>query len=130
MASIKGMALEGAKERIISDVLQWLIDRGLTRVMVTLSDKDPSEINALTKKFPSAKHQICYWHAIRYLRDRLTKDEAPGHYNPRTANKAFSFIDPTWAPGITRNGSEDELPATNILMENNEVSLQSVWQLH
>ena len=34
----------------------------------TMSDKDQSEINALTQVWPGAKHQLCLWHILRALK--------------------------------------------------------------
>jgi len=71
-------------------------------IKFTLSNKDPSEINACHISVPKAKHQLCYWHGIQYIEERLAKDKPPATYDPRTAHGVFEFIDPTWAPGVTR----------------------------
>jgi hypothetical protein len=72
-----------------------------------LSDKDLSEINAFCTKIPLAKHQLCYWHAIRYLEERLAENKPPAKYDPRNAYQIFEFIDPTWASGVTSGWLED-----------------------
>jgi len=72
-----------------------------------LSDKDPSEIEAFRGKLPGAKHQLCYWHGVRYIEERLGEDKPPTYYDPRKANLTFTFIDPTWAPGVTRGEVEE-----------------------
>ena len=74
--------------------------------MFTLSDKDPSEINACRLSVSQAKHQLCYWHGITYIEERLAKDKPPAAYDPRNAHAIFDFIDPTWAPGVTRGEVE------------------------
>jgi len=76
-------------------------------ITFTLSDKDVSEINAFRHCIPGAKHQLCYWHAVKYLETRLKEDTPPAAYDPRRAHDIFQFIDPTWAPGITRGWLED-----------------------
>lgn len=66
--------------------------------MFTLSDKDTSECGAV---FDKAKHQLCYWHAIHYLEERLGEDRPSAAYDGRRAKKFRDFIDPTWVPGVT-----------------------------
>jgi MULE transposase domain. len=65
-----GTAEEGAKERMLQDLLEYLKKR-CPNIMFTLSDKELSEINAFQVKLLQAKHQLCYWHAIRYIEERL-----------------------------------------------------------
>jgi hypothetical protein len=101
-----GGAATGAKERALQDVLQWVKVK-CPHVKFTLSDKDLSEINACSTIFDTAKHQLCYWHAIKYLEERLAEDKPPAAYDSRIAHQQHSFIDPTWAPGVT-NGHINE----------------------
>jgi hypothetical protein len=56
---------------------------------------------------PLAKHQLCYWHGIKYLQERLAEDKPPAKYDPRTAHAVFDLIDPTWAPGVTSGWVEE-----------------------
>jgi MULE transposase domain len=100
-AMTDGSATEHAKQRMLAESLTWLVKR-CPNIVFTHSDKDPSEINACRQEIPRAKHQLCYYHAITYIEERLTEDKPPAAYDPRKANKSFSFIDPTWAPGVTR----------------------------
>ncbi|KIJ52266.1 hypothetical protein M422DRAFT_156470 [Sphaerobolus stellatus SS14] len=95
-------ATTGAKDRALQDVLGWLKVK-CPKIKFTLSDKDASEINACSAVFPDAKHQLCYWHAIRYLKGRLAEDKPPAAYDGRHAHKIHSFIDPTWVPGVTNS---------------------------
>jgi hypothetical protein len=88
-----------AKDRLLVQVLEWIKMR-CPNIMFTLSDKDTSEINACRTVLTDAKHQLCYWHAIRYLEQRLANDKVPKPYDGRKAHKLFDFIDPTWAPGV------------------------------
>jgi hypothetical protein len=76
-------------------------------IIFALSDKDTTEINAVHVKLPNAKHQLCYWHAIQYLEERLADDKLPAKYNSRIAHCVCPFINPTWAPGITLGWLED-----------------------
>ena len=101
-----GTAVTGAKDRALQDVLRWLKPQ-TPNVKFTLSDKDVSEINAFAAVFNTAKHQLCYWHAIRYLEQRLSENSPPAAYDGRCAHKIFDFIDPTWAPGVTQGTFEE-----------------------
>jgi hypothetical protein len=101
-----GSAKSGAKQRILIEALTEL-GMFCPNIKFTLSNKDPSEINACHISVPKAKHQLCYWHGIQYIEERLAKDKPPATYDPRTAHGVFEFIDPTWAPGVTR-GDVDE----------------------
>ena len=77
----------------------------------TLTDKDWSEINAMQLVWPSAKHQLCFWHALRALKQRLAKlAERPGAYNAEEAHNEFEFIDPTFLPVAQQTGSPIDPP--------------------
>ncbi|KAJ7914536.1 hypothetical protein B0H13DRAFT_2232112 [Mycena leptocephala] len=89
-----GDAAEGAKTRMLSDVLGYISER-CPNIMFTLSDKEPAEINACRAKIVRAKNQLCYWHAITYIEERLGENKPPARYDPRKAHKIFDFIDPT-----------------------------------
>ena len=54
-----------------------------------------------------AKHQLCYWHEMKYIEERLTDNRPPAAYDPRKAHKMFESIDPTWAPGVTSGWLEE-----------------------
>lgn len=104
---------------MLQSVLKYISKR-CPNISVAHSDKDLSEINVIRVTIPRAKHQLCYWHAIKYLEERLAEDKPPARYDPRTAHQIHSFIDPTWAPGVTsglveegvyNDGTEGELSA-------------------
>lgn len=101
-----GEAAVSAKEHLLRDFIGWISER-CPNITFTLSDKDTAEINAFRTKLPNAKHQLCYWHAIRYLEERLSQDKPPAKYDPRIPHRRFKFIDPTWAPGVTSGWLED-----------------------
>lgn len=100
-----GTAKRGAKMWLLVDFLEFFRER-CPRIIFTLTDKERAEIDAFRKVWPDAKHQCCYWHAIRYLETRLAEDKPPGPYDPRDASRAFSFIDPTWAPGVVAKAED------------------------
>lgn len=125
-ASTSGTAARGAKDRMLQDFIGWVSGR-CPNIMFTLSDKDTSEINAFRTKLPKAKHQLCYWHAIRYLEERLAEDKPPAHYDPRIAHHAFNFIDPTWAPGVTSGWVEEGVHESDMPpCQNREAQPQAV----
>ena len=64
----------------------------------TLSDKDQSEINALREVWPQAKHQLCFWHVLRAIKQRLSQNENPGLYNALEAKGTFQEIDLAFVP--------------------------------
>ena len=65
----------------------------------TLTDKDWSEINAMQATWPYAKHQLCFWHGLRALKQRLAKNkEHPSYYDVNEALNEFSFIKTTFVP--------------------------------
>jgi len=64
-----------------------------------LSDKNFSEINVYSNVFPSAKHQLCFWHCLRAVKKRLTVSHLqPGFYNIRQAENEFQFIEKYFLP--------------------------------
>jgi hypothetical protein len=77
------------------------VDEYCPKIAAIHLDKDPTELSAIHVVFPNARSQLCYWHAIQYLKKRLAEDKPPAKYDPRIAHKEFTFVDPTWAPGIT-----------------------------
>ncbi|TFK47321.1 hypothetical protein OE88DRAFT_1636709 [Heliocybe sulcata] len=107
-----GESEAGSKEKILVEVLTWYKQHA-PNVKFTLSDKD-TEINACRTVMPKAKHQLCYWHALKYVRERLSKNKPPAAYDPRKAHGVFGFIDPTWAPRVTRGEIEEYLDGRDV----------------
>ncbi|KAJ7823670.1 hypothetical protein B0H13DRAFT_2375936 [Mycena leptocephala] len=69
------------------------------RALVTLTDKDWAGINAFLAKYPEAKHQLCFWHALRAIKTRLAiLRRVPAHYAVATAHAEFSWIDEKFVP--------------------------------
>lgn len=86
------------KERVLVNWMTALRCRGITPEF-TFSDKDQSEINALSQVWPTAKHQLCFWHVLRALRRRLANNrEPPAFYHSVDAKKKFQFIDSAFLP--------------------------------
>lgn len=88
---------ENCKGRMIACCLRY-IKPFRPNLKFTLSDKDPQEIGAVQDVFPEVKHQLCYWHVLRYVTERMNDNTRPRAYNARQANSVFSFIDVNWIP--------------------------------
>jgi hypothetical protein len=53
-------------------MLEHIKNKWKVKPIITLTDKDWSEINALQAVFASSKLQLCYWHALRAVKTRLS----------------------------------------------------------
>jgi hypothetical protein len=99
----------GAKERFLSEFLEYINVHWNLRVIITLTDKDWAEINAFLAKFPEAKHQLCFWHALRAIKRRLSfLRRAPAFYNVTLAVAEFDWIDPSFVP-VSQCAIEDRV---------------------
>ncbi|CDO74382.1 hypothetical protein BN946_scf184816.g5 [Trametes cinnabarina] len=91
-------ATMGAKQRMLERFLTALRDLGI-QPEFTLTDKDWSEINAMRAVWPKAKHQLCFWHALHALKQRLCKNkDTPAPYDAVAAKEEFPFIDVEFVP--------------------------------
>ncbi|KDR66650.1 hypothetical protein GALMADRAFT_1359427 [Galerina marginata CBS 339.88] len=105
-ASTNGNATAGAKDRLLRSVIRFISSK-CPNIQFTLSDKDLTEINGFRTEIPQARHQLCYWHGVRYIEERLAEDKPPASYSAIRAHGIFTFIDPTWAPGVSSGWLED-----------------------
>lgn len=95
----------GVKEKYIQELLEHFRHTWHIRAIITLSDKDHSEINACLKVFPEAKHQLCFWHCLRAVKTRLSIiRRQPRHYDVLEAKKEFPFIDRSFVPIAQASG--------------------------
>src|SRR5258708_2466076 len=86
------------KERVLVNWMAALKAQGITPEF-TFSDKDQSEINALGQVWPTAKHQLCFWHILQSLRHRLANNrDPPTFYGSVDAKQLFGFIDSAFLP--------------------------------
>jgi hypothetical protein len=89
----------GGKQHYIEAFLQYFRIEGKLTPSTTLTDKDLSEINAFRSQFPDAHHQLCYWHALRAVKKRLSiLRRQPAYYNVENAHSYFPWISPTSVP--------------------------------
>ena len=80
-----------AKQTVLEQFLRRLKDKGVNPKF-TLSDKDWSEINAMHSVWPTAKHQLCFWHALRAVKQHLAKNrEAPGPYDANSEHHGYAI---------------------------------------
>ena len=94
-----GTGPAGAKERLLTQFLKHIREKWNIKAIVTLTDKDPSEINACRQVFPEAAHQICFWHALRAFKTRLSiLRRAPAFYDVNEAVAEFPWIDRSFVP--------------------------------
>lgn len=92
-------SIPGAKERYIQDLLRYFRDSWSIQPIATLTDKDWSEINAFHDVFPTAKHQLCFWHSLDAIKKRLAVlRRRPAHYDVDQAMHEFEFIDKKFVP--------------------------------
>jgi hypothetical protein len=100
-----GSAKKGTMQHMLKEVLTWF--KAWTwclHIKFTLSNKDSYEINVIHLVIVRAKHQLCCWHAERYIEACLKENKLLAWYDPYdpcNAQMIFSFIDPTWAPSVT-----------------------------
>ena len=109
-AMMNGSAQKGARQCMLENFLEWFSKRN---IKFTLSDNDFSEIGAFCKKIP-VKHQLCYWHGVHYIKGQLAEDKPPAYYDPHKAHLVFSYLDATWALGITRGDIEEYFDSWDI----------------
>jgi hypothetical protein len=71
------------------------------------------------------KHQLCYWHAITYVKEWLAEDKPLAKYDPWKAHTIFCFINPTWAPGVMSGWLEDGVHEDDTDIEESEHEIEN-----
>jgi hypothetical protein len=92
---------KGGKERYLRQLLEYFKNEWKIKPIITLSDKDWSEINALHGTFPEEGHQLCFWHCLRAVKKRLsTLRQKPNDLPIEEVNEEFpvDVIDPEFCP--------------------------------
>lgn len=93
----------GAKIDLLENFLRRLRERGVLATdspdRFAHSDKERAEVVAFLRVFISER-QLCHWHGVKYIRERLDENKAPARYDPRAAHQEIEEIDPVWAPGV------------------------------
>lgn len=94
-----GSTVGGEKQAILEQYLRYLSEKYNLQIAFTLTDKDWSEIRACRTVFSDADHQLCYWHILRAIKQRLAiLRRQPAHYNVREAREEFPWIDKEFLP--------------------------------
>lgn len=81
----------GTMTEILSLFLEYLRSKGFDPSFVGC-DKDLAEINALRQVWPSAKIQLCFWHAKRAIKKKLSDSSGADPLKQYRSNEALQLI--------------------------------------
>ncbi|KAI0995188.1 hypothetical protein K3495_g12994 [Podosphaera aphanis] len=83
--------------QVIYQFLRVLDNLGVN-FSIVVCDKDKSEINAIEQVWPSARIQLCFWHAKRAVEMKLKKSNANSllHYSPGDAQVIVPSLKIYW----------------------------------
>ncbi|KAF5366172.1 hypothetical protein D9758_005759 [Tetrapyrgos nigripes] len=121
----------GVKEDYILCFLEHFKTKYALDPLFTLSDKDLSEINAFLKAFPSSKHQLCFWHCLRAVKQRLSILRRPPKFYDvtKTRNEFGDEIDKNFVPvGQVNEADRVDFPMVEQALPRVTVRLQGVLQ--
>jgi hypothetical protein len=99
----------GATTAILDQFLRPLQDSGFDPTFFG-TDKDFSEIAAIRQVWPNARIQLCYWHARRAIRVRLTssrRSNTQGEYKPLEAQMVIPDLEICWGSMPTNRPDGD-----------------------
>lgn len=91
-------AVPSATTRILEQFLQPLKDAGYEPSFFGC-DKDRAEISAIRRIWPSTTIQLCFWHAKRAIRKKLSdskKTSTQKHYFPEKAKNLVTSLEICW----------------------------------
>ncbi|KAF8224842.1 hypothetical protein L208DRAFT_1425713 [Tricholoma matsutake] len=96
----------GGKEHYLTEIISYFKGTWKMKAIITLTDKDLSEINAFLKVYPEAKHQLCFWYCLHAVKTRLSiLRRRPKYYDVKEAMKEFDWISETF------NTAPEQAPA-------------------
>ena len=104
-----GSTRAGTMTQILDQFLRPLNESGLAPSFVGC-DKDKSEINAIQQVWPSAKVQLCYWHAKRVVQTKLKdscRTNSLARYTPEEAKAIVPNLEICWGSHPTKRLSKD-----------------------
>ncbi|KAG8990423.1 hypothetical protein FRB90_001762 [Tulasnella sp. 427] len=108
-----GESAPHSKQNVLEAFLLHFREKKSIKPIVTLSDKDWTEINAFRTIFPDAKHQLCLWHCIKAVKSRLAiLWRQPAHYSAEEAKAEFAFIDRNFLPLAQQPVTLPDIPVT------------------
>ena len=109
----------GDKQHTLENFLKHFQDEWGVNPLVTLSDKDFSEINAYSQVFPQAKHQLCFWHCLWAVKKRLAITHwQPGFYNIKQATTEYPFINNLFLPCMQQKDLSELEVRMNLIYHN------------
>jgi MULE transposase domain len=95
--------------KALTAFLQCVRDKYAIHPRFVHTDKDMAEIKASKTVWVDAKHQLCWWHLRRAIRQRLALAKLEtSDYNAQRANQVFDFIDATWYPARQADPADNE----------------------
>jgi|YNPBryunderm2012_1023409.scaffolds.fasta_scaffold22677_2 transposase-like protein len=74
-------------------ILNDLINRGLKRVMLIVSDDFSGLVSAIKALFPNTDHQLCFIHMQRNIKRNMSKDDAKVFYDELESIKLIKDYD-------------------------------------
>lgn len=87
-------------------------DHGAINADMTLSNKDWSEIAAMSRTWIGSNHQLCLWHGVNSVQKRLAQSRlVPAFYDADVAHAEFPFIRRSFVPRAQLN----KLPPEEVL---------------
>ncbi|KZV79202.1 hypothetical protein EXIGLDRAFT_661315 [Exidia glandulosa HHB12029] len=96
---------EGGIQRCLEQFIKHFVDQ-MPSILYTHTDKNLPEINAFRAVATWTKHQLCFWHALRAVKTRLSiLRRQPAHYDVATACSEFSWIQADFLPLRQRDGN-------------------------
>ena len=105
---------ENGKQQYIEELLDHFKRVWKLKATFTLTDKDMGEINAFLKKFPNAKHQLCFWHCLHAIKTCLSiLRRHPRYYDAKEAKREFDWIDLGFAPVGQSDGVQQKVSVMN-----------------
>jgi len=100
---------DGKRKLALTSFLSNLRDTYQLHPHFVHTDKDIVEICAAQTAWPESKHQLCWWHLRKALRERLAKAKiSTTAYDATRAHAEFPFIDTKFTPSSRPDKSEDE----------------------
>lgn len=105
---------EGGTQRCLEQFIGYFYDR-LETILFGHTDKNMPEINAFRAVLRAAKHQLCFWHALRAIKTRLSiLRRQPAHYDVDSARAEFDFIAADFLPKRQRDGDAAPVEAAAV----------------
>ncbi|KAI0992463.1 hypothetical protein K3495_g15722 [Podosphaera aphanis] len=99
----------GTMTEILSLFLEYLRSKGFDPSFVG-RDKGLAEINALRQVWPSAKIQLCFWHAKRAIKKKLSDSSGANplkQYRPNEALQLIPSLETCWGSYLSKRPNDN-----------------------